>query len=109
MPRVYILNKGAHDYSAAERFGELVYITTGILPKYSTGVMFRQVEEGLKNSKPADYIVLSSLTTLCVIACCHFVSKHGRLNLLIFKDNDYINRTMLFPTLKQLIEITNGN
>lgn len=96
MPKVYIVNKGGHDYSAAERFGELQYITEGTLAKYDVGQMFRECNKALSDSDPDDYIMLTSLTTLCSVACAIFAYKHGRLNLLIFKDDDYVARRIVF-------------
>ena len=96
LPNVYVLNKGAHDYSLAGRFGNIVYMSDGLLPKFNTGTIYRTVEAFLKDSHPEDYIVLSSLSVLQAIASSYFAVKHGRLNLLIFKDGKYIPRNLKF-------------
>lgn len=96
MPKVYVPNRGAHDYSAAERFGTLVFCTEGSLQKYNTSQMVRELREALKNSHSDDYILLTSLTTLCSIACAIFAAQHLCLNLLIFKDDDYVSRKVVF-------------
>ena len=96
MPKVYVLNRGAHDYSKASHFGTLVYVSDGMLAKLSTGVMFRMLQDAFKDSSPDDYILLSSLTTLCVVACSMFAVKHGKVNLLIFSGDDYISRQINF-------------
>jgi hypothetical protein len=95
-PNVYVLNRGPHDYSKAQRFGRLVYMSDGMLPKFNTGTIFRMVQEFLSNSQSTDYIVLSSLSVLQAIASAYFTHKHGVLNLLIFKDGDYVARTLKF-------------
>lgn len=96
MSKVYVVNRGGHDYSPAERFGTLVYCTEGNLSKYDTGQMFRQLLEAMHDSEPDDYILLTSLTTLCSVAAALFAHQHGRVNFLIFKDNDYVERKVLF-------------
>lgn len=96
MPKVFVINKGAHDYTPAESFGELTYCTEGMFSKFNTSQMVRVFEDALKNSKPDDYILLTSLTTLCSIACCVFALQHGRLNLLIFKEDRYVERKVVF-------------
>ena len=62
--------------------------------------MHRILRSGLKDSTKDDFIVVSSLTVLCVIACAVFVMKHKRLNLLIHKledkRNTYLLRTLDF-------------
>ena len=96
MPKVFVLNRGAHDYTKAGRFGELVYISDGMLSKLSTGIMYRMLNEHLAQSEPDDYIVLSSLTTLCSIACGIMAAKHGKVNMLIFTNDDYVSRQINF-------------
>jgi hypothetical protein len=95
-PKVFITNRGAHDYSDAERYGELVFCTEGTLGKYNTSQMVREFEAAFADSSSNDYILLTSLTTLCSIACSVFTAKHGRLNLLIFKDDRYLVRRVVF-------------
>jgi len=94
--RVYIVNRGAHDYSDAEHYGELIYCTEGMLGKYNTSQMAREFEDAFKDSSSEDYILLTSLTTLCSIATAMFAHQHGRLNLLIFKDDRYVVRRVVF-------------
>lgn len=96
MPKVFIINKGAHDYSAAASYGTLTYCTEGIVSKYNTSQMVRVFEQAFKDSHSDDYILLTSLTTLCSIACSVFAIYHGRLNLLIFRDDGYVVRRVVF-------------
>lgn len=95
MTRVYVVNRGGHDYSAAERFGELVYCSDGEMDKWDINQMYRQMSQALEDSVPEDYILLTSLTSLCSVACAVFAARHGRLNLLIFKDGAYVARTLV--------------
>lgn len=94
--KVYILNRGGHDYRAAEKFGEIVYCTEGTLSKYNTSQMLRECSAAMAESSAEDYILLTSLAILCSVACAHFAIKHECLNLLIFKDNDYVSRRLIF-------------
>lgn len=94
--RVYVVNRGGHDYSAAERFGELTYCSDGEMDKWDINQMYRQMSQALDDSDPNDYILLTSLTSLCSVACGVFAARHGRLNLLIYKDGDYVSRTVIF-------------
>ena len=97
MNKVYIINRGGHDYSRAEQFGELVVCSEGLIPKYSTSQMLRLFQDSMKDSTKSDMILLTSLSTMCSIACAYFAHKHGCLNLLIFKDGKYIERKVVFP------------
>lgn len=91
--RVYILNKGAHDYSGAEEFGELIFCTDGIVNKSDVNQMCLQLKEHLQDSAPDDLIMLSSLTSLCSVASALMGWMHGEVHWLIFQDGRYIERT----------------
>ena len=106
MPKIYIINKGCHDYTAAERLGEITYLTTRFYNKFSTGKMYRRFVDGLKDSSPEDLILISGLTIMSCIACSVFALKHKRLNLLLYKSNSgniedvYIRRTIVMEDLE---------
>lgn len=92
MTKVYIVNKSAHDFNAAKEFGELFFLSSGSMNRYATNSMIRQFEEAMKDSNEYDYIVPCSLNVMNSIACAIFAHKHGRLNLLLFKNGKYIER-----------------
>jgi hypothetical protein len=94
MPSIYVPNKGSHDYSDSARYGAVVYITKGEQNRYAIGTMVRNWVKALRESKEDDYILLSSLTNLCCIGCALFVMKHRRLNLLLFRNDKYIERKL---------------
>lgn len=96
MPKVFVVNRGAHDYSAAQKYGDLVFCTTGLLHPYSTSQMVREVEAAMASSSPDDYVLLTSLPTLGAVASALFTFKHGCLNLLLFKDGAYVERRIKF-------------
>ncbi len=94
--KVYIVNKSAHDFSAAEPYGEIIFLTEGPMNRYSVANMIRQFTEIMKDSSPEDYIVPCSLNVMNSIASALFAFKHGRLNLLLFKQGTYIERNVVF-------------
>ena len=95
-PTIWVINRSAHDYSGAERFGTIRHMTEGSLNRYATNVIFRQLNEALRKSNPEDYILLTGLTVMSCIACAIFARKHYKLNLLIFRpnDNSYVARRL---------------
>lgn len=99
MKKVFVINRGGHDYSRAERFGSLVYCSEGLLAKSDIGHMFRIIQSKMVDSGPEDYILISGLSSMSSVACAIFGHKHGRLNLLIYWDGDYVERNILLqPT-----------
>lgn len=94
MAKVYVVNKGPHDYRDAEQYGELVYCTDGVIDKFDTAQMYREISGAMRDSEPDDYILLTSLATLCCVACGIFAAKHWQLNLLLYRGDSYIARSL---------------
>jgi hypothetical protein len=96
MATVYVINRAAHDFSNAEKFGQLVYLSDSPINRYATNKMYRKFWKILRSSSSDDYILVTSLTVMNIIACGIFALLHGRLNLLIHKtdNNSYIERRL---------------
>ena len=95
MGTVYIVNKSSHDFSPAEKFGRIVFLSQGPMNRYSTNNMVRMFTEAMEDSSPDDYIVPCSLNVMNSIACAIFACKHKKLNLLLYKNGEYIERNHL--------------
>lgn len=96
---VFVVNKSIHDYSNAERYGDIVYLSHGDMRRFSTSRAYRKFIRVLKQSSPDDYLLLSGLPMLCVVAAFILALKHKRLNLLLFNpDNgkkEYLERIII--------------
>jgi hypothetical protein len=101
MSKVYVINKAAHDFTAAKEYGQLVFLSSRPINRYATNKMFRIFNETLRLSESDDYILITSLTIMNIIACSLFVLRHEKLNLLIHQPstNNYIERRMDFTDL----------
>lgn len=97
--KVYVINKSGHNFSKAKEYGELVFLTEGWVNKYDTSQMYRRFITIMEDSNPQDYILETSLVTMNTIAGAIFAAKHGKLNLLLFKDGDYIERNLVIDQL----------
>lgn len=93
--RVYIMNNGGHDYSAAKKFGELYFISDELIDREDTAQMYRVIDNAMRDSTGDDYILISSLTSMCSIACAYFAARHGELHLLIHQRGEYILRDVV--------------
>lgn len=85
--KVYLPNKGPHDYSAASKFGTLITLTTGSLQLTQVGYLYRACYPILAKSSPDDYILLCGPTLANIIACSIFATLHGKINLLIYRSH----------------------
>jgi hypothetical protein len=104
MPRIYIVNKGCHDYSSAEEYGTLVFLSRDMYSRFSTGKIFRVFREIMRDSDPEDFILISGLSVMSSIACAIFSAKHQRVNLLLYNsgpqmEDHYVKRTIVMEDL----------
>jgi hypothetical protein len=101
MAKILVVNRSSHDFSPAEEYGSLVYMTDGALERFNTSKMYRLFKPYIDASSPDDYILITGMTIMNVIACSMFSAKHDKLNILIFKDQKggagaYLEKTMVF-------------
>ena len=101
MSKVYIPNNSGHDFSKAEQYGELIFVTQGTIPPFDLNKMYREVVDTLQDSEEQDYIMVSGLTQINGMLMAVFGYKHGRLNLLIYdvKEEDYVIRKIVLGNL----------
>ena len=105
MPKVFVVNRGGHNHTDAERFGELIFMSEGTINRYAVSQMYRQFVDHLKDSTEDDYILITGLSVMASVACSVFARIHGRLNLLLFKSSQsgeegrYVERTVMLDEL----------
>ena len=100
MNKVFIVNRSGHNFTSAKEYGELIYLSEGMMDRYAITSIYRQFSEGMKDSQENDYIVLTGLASMCSVATAIFAFKHGRINLLLYKNNRYIERQLIIGELK---------
>ena len=89
-PNIYIPNQAGHDYSSATKFGELVYVTKGKIRKYDLTAFHERAAEIMRDSQPEDYVLISSLNSICAICTAILARKHGRINFLLYRQDRYV-------------------
>ncbi len=97
MSKVYVINKSAHDYSPALKYGELIYITDGLIDSYNLNLTFRSAYTTLQDYNPQeDYILLTGLSSTNLIVGWVLGHLKCDINVLLYKDGEYIVRRMTF-------------
>lgn len=102
MAKVYIVNKGSHDYSDAEQYGEIIILSeAGKISRHSPSTIFIEFMKELKNSSIDDYLLLSGLSLVNAIAAAIMSRLHGKVNFLIYHQSrrTYIKRDISFTSL----------
>jgi len=100
LAKVYIVNKSIHDYSAAKEYGDLVFLSEGNMDRFSTSKAYRKFIPILEYSSEDDFLMVSGMSMLCIVAAFILGQRHDRLNLLLFKPKkggkkEYLERIIL--------------
>jgi hypothetical protein len=93
--KVFILSDGGHDYSAAEKFGQIIFCTEGPIHKDDVSQMYRTLNQALLDADAKDYILVSSLTSLCMVAAAIMADAFGEVHLLIHHNGRYEERDLM--------------
>ena len=89
MPKVFIPNRGFHDFSEAAKYGELVYLTEGLVkPNTSVNQLYRLLSEKMADSTDEDMLLVCSLSILNAVAASILTHKHGAVNYLIYRQRN---------------------
>lgn len=99
MPTVWITNRGGHDYSAAEKYGTLHFLTEGKVKRYATSTAYREFIDQMCDATIDDWLLISSLSILNSIASAILARRFGRVNFLLFCDGKYLPRSIDIDSL----------
>lgn len=94
MAKVYIVNDANYDYSKAEQYGELVYVTRGKIPIFKTSTVRAMLEKGLVKFTKDDYLLISGSAIVNIMAATILYNKFDTVKFLVFdaKQQDYVVR-----------------
>lgn len=102
MPKVFIVNKGGHDYSPALQYGELVFLSENKLNPFKIGRVLSSFKTLLSTATDQDYLLPCSLGALNALAGWILGNMGLKLNLLIFdKAGYYVPRNVVFSENKK--------
>ena len=96
---VFVPNKSGHDFSKAERFGRLFYLSEGIVSRLNVNQIHRAFASAMVESRAEDFILITGLNILNSIACSIQAKKFGQVNFLMYKmsgdgNHDYVARSI---------------
>ena len=97
--KVYVTNRGGHKYDAAEKYGEIIYVTEGTLNRFATSSLYRAFVDAMKDSEAEDFILITSMSMVNAIGAAVFARKHGCLNLLLYRSGEYVLREIDIDSL----------
>ncbi len=92
MSKVYVVNSAGHDFSKAEKYGELIPVVKGHVNVFRPDRSLFTITEGLADFQEEDYLLLSGNTFGNVIAALFLGNIIKKIKLLVYdaKNNDYL-------------------
>jgi hypothetical protein len=99
--RVFVVNYGFHDYTAATRFGKLIPVTSGNVDHIHTDRLEAQIQSVLSEMDPAhDYVLLSGSPMVNWLSAGYLARTFptARINYLYWEGlySDYVERSTEF-------------
>lgn len=93
--KVYLTNQGWHDYSPAQRYGELVPITIGKVDNRHTDRLRAYIHQAMEDMTSKDFLLLSGNPLVVAECTAYLMAKFGKVTYLYWEPlmNDYLIRT----------------
>lgn len=97
MSKVWVVNFAGHDYRKAEKYGEVVSVTSGYVSMGSLDRVLFDVIDKLKNSSADDWLLPSGLIAVNLVAAAVWLRMHGGLRMLLW-DRKYDTYRQMIAT-----------
>lgn len=94
-PRVYVINNSGHDFARASEFGDIIYLSEGVVDFTNVNLQYRWFVEKMWDSTPDDYILVTSLHSMCTIAGWIMGILGHPLRLLLHDKGHYVQREIV--------------
>lgn len=100
MRKVYIPNKSFHDFEPARQFGELVFLTEGIIHnRQNVNHLYRLLADQMRGAAADDLLLVSGMSLLNAVAASILAVRFHRVNFLIFSRGVYVEREVVLSSL----------
>ena len=108
--RVYVSNYAGHNYTKAETYGELRFITKGYVNFSDRDRLIYDLAMKISDSRPDDYLLLSGHLIVNIVVFHLWLVKHNRCRVMSWSNrwSKYETESYEVPHMEQVIEITGG-
>lgn len=84
MSTVYIVSDSGHDYSTAQKYGQLKFLYDGKINVFASDKLVKDLREQLCESSEGDYLLPSGNSLATCAAFSILLNMHGIVNILIY-------------------------
>lgn len=109
MSKVFVTNFAGHDYTKAEKFGELIYLTKGFVDFNSLDRIKFRVAEKLLDADDEDYLLFSGNSYISIIAAIIWYERFKRVKLLVHEfrssENEYRESVITEKNINEILRV----
>lgn len=87
MSKVYAVNLSDKNYTPAEEYGELIFMTEGVLNLRKLELYEKRIRSYLVNADSDDYLLFSGHPLVCALAMKIWLEKNEKCNVLLWEFN----------------------
>lgn len=81
--KVFVTNFAGHDYTKAEKYGTITWITKGYVSFHSLDRVKFRICEALVDCREDDWLLLSGIPMICVVSALYWYHRHKKVKLLV--------------------------
>lgn len=82
MPKVYVTNLAGYDYSPAEIYGDMIYMSRGYIKPQDLNKQIIKVQAIISESERDDFLLLSGNNLICALALQHWMTIHNACQII---------------------------
>lgn len=108
MPRVFVSNYASHDFTEAEKYGEIIFITKGYVSFESLDRVLFQCAENQLSATEDDWFLISGSNVITLFAAIVWLHRHKKLKLLVHdakKGIEYREMIITADRMDQLLRL----
>lgn len=111
--KVFVTNFAGHDYTKAERFGDLVYLTRGYVDFNSLDRLKFRIAERLLDATDEDYLLFSGNSYISIIAAIIWYERFKKVKLLVHDfrkqgENEYRESIITEKNVNETLRVLNN-
>lgn len=80
--RVYMTNRGPHDYSEAEEYGEVVVLTEGVINLLNIERLQREITDKLRDFRDRDILLVNGHAIINTIGVAYLLRMRSVINIM---------------------------
>lgn len=109
MSKVFVTNFAGHDYTKAEQYGEIFYLTRGFVNFNSLDRLKFKIAEALLDATGEDYLLFSGNSFISIVAAIIWYERFKKIKLLVHdfrsSENEYRETVITEKNITNILQV----